>query len=461
MKNNGKLLEVYKEKNADPAWKNTFFSLGRNMKGRAFKYQNTNFRHQKSYIHHFTQFEEIEDKDRADWPTQDGHGQEIDKQRVVKMLESKLFKRGLGSHVSYNKTEKGFSYRKYIDRKFADNESWIINYLYLLDGNYGNEKNHVVQTTKEILKLTHLIDINEDKRSHLFKDVLLAKKTKDIIQKDLFYLMSFYGDPEFIEIYFHSVDQEKETLHEYIIKNIEEDNKLCCISHKYRQGGNYSFPMAIDEIKVFYITSLLLEIKSTNVQYVFNKLLAEYGRFFDFNRDVVFDYLEEEMEVFESILSEALNIEEEIVESDKHEELIEKSPLDYIDTTTKQGRARVNQIFSMKKKKARELENYKCSLEMKRNCQNHYFTSKATKNNYVEIHHLIPKEYSNRFSNSIEVFPNYVTLCPSCHQLVHKAEDRERKDHLTELLNQRKERLAALNLNIEIEELIEFYGIES
>lgn len=457
-----KLLDIYKEKNSDHVWKLKFFSLADGKSGRVFKYINTNFRTQHSFINQFNEFEKVENVVRESWETYQNYSPEKDKHRVIKLLEAQLFKKQLIEQSSrYVKTKKGILYKKYIDKRYGKNESWIINYLYLLNGNYRNEKNHIFETTKELVKNLTMLDIEINDILLLCKETLKAKKLEDLVRKDLFYVMSFHGDIEFLEVYFKSNNTEKQTLHKYILKNIAENNKLCCISHKYASGGNYSLSMAIDEIKVFYLTFILSRITNNGLEYIYSNLLKTYNKIFSFNEGIVADYLQQESEIFDLILEDVLEIETEeyAVEFDIGREEEEEKIPPYIDVTTKQGRNDANKIFARKKHLARELSEYKCSLESHRNCNEHYFTSKSTNKNYVEVHHLIPKEYSNRFPNSIEVFANYVTLCPNCHELVHKAVDRERKDHLRNLLKNRKDKLSKFNLNIEIEELLKFYGI--
>lgn len=453
------LLEIYKDKNKDSDWAEKFFSLAKNKKGNVFKYINTNFRTQSAFTHQFKEFEGVEGVERNEWRMQDAHKQEVDKQRVVKLLEAKLFQEFKNGGLRYKKTEKGISYKKHINYEFLENEKWIVNYLYLINGNYVNEKNHIIERTKEVLRLFQLLNL-EDKVSTLFKNVLNAGDIKKLMREDLFYIMSFYDDVEFLEMYFKSNAEEKQELHEYIIKNFGEQNDLCCISRKYKPGGNYNYTMAIDEMRVFYTTHLLLKIKMESLQGVLVSLLSMYGENFELDQKKVLTYIKEEDEIFEPILLDVFEIEEDPVEVETDEDVEDRKSLIYIDTTTKMGRMKANQIFSMKKKKAREATKHKCSLEKYRGCEKHYFTSKMTNKNYIEVHHLIPREYSNRFNNSIEVMPNYVVLCPSCHQLIHKAVDRERKDHLTKLLNERKEKLSHLNLVLDINELLEFYGVD-
>ena len=94
-----------------------------------------------------------------------------------------------------------------------------------------------------------------------------------------------------------------------------------------------------------------------------------------------------------------------------------------------------------------------------------YFTSKDSSKNYLEIHHLIPREFSNEYDKSIEVLGNYIALCPHCHRLLHFAVDRERSSALTYLFNKHKDELRKLELlykddEKELKKLKEFYHID-
>lgn len=126
-----------------------------------------------------------------------------------------------------------------------------------------------------------------------------------------------------------------------------------------------------------------------------------------------------------------------------------------IDDTYEYGRRKSQTIFIKRKDVVRKEAFYKCTLEKIKNCS--YFKSKKTNNNYVEVHHLIPRSYSQKFSNSIEVFSNYIVLCPNCHRLIHQAVKIERERVIKILFNKRKGRLKNSGLEIKENELLEMY----
>ena len=86
---------------------------------------------------------------------------------------------------------------------------------------------------------------------------------------------------------------------------------------------------------------------------------------------------------------------------------------------------------------------------------NKLFTRKKDGRNYIEGHHLIPLKYQDEFEYSLDVEANIVSLCPSCHRLLHYGNDYEEK--ICELFEIRKERLKKCNIYISKERLIEMY----
>ena len=154
-----------------------------------------------------------------------------------------------------------------------------------------------------------------------------------------------------------------------------------------------------------------------------------------FSPYAVYDYLENQ---------------EEIIDSDPDESKVD-------DTTTKNQKQlrRTSQIL---KRMAKERTNNRCELETLNSCR--YFTSIENGKNYLEIHHLVPFEFSNDFNSSLEIIENYVALCPHCHRLLHFGVDRERKSVITYLYNQRCEGLKNKGIDISLKELLAYYDFD-
>lgn len=74
---------------------------------------------------------------------------------------------------------------------------------------------------------------------------------------------------------------------------------------------------------------------------------------------------------------------------------------------------------------------------------------------YTEGHHLIPLKFQNRFNVNLDVEANVVSLCSSCHNLLHYGKDYE--EVLKILYEMRKERLSKCGIDISFSDLKSFY----
>lgn len=96
---------------------------------------------------------------------------------------------------------------------------------------------------------------------------------------------------------------------------------------------------------------------------------------------------------------------------------------------------------------------YKCEID-----SDHIsFTSKSTKNNYVEAHHLIPLNHQDKFEYSLDVLGNLVSLCPNCHKKIHLSIKEEQIKLIKQLYEDRKSILKEYGIDITLEELIKLY----
>lgn len=466
------ILNIYKEKNNNQAWFEDHFSLAYGTHSSIFEYTNTNFRKQDSFLSHFSSFLEIENSPRVDWPRQANHGQEIHKHMVMNMIQSKLFKKDVND--LYSKTAKGVLYADFINSNISGQEKWIINYLFLLNGYYLNRKNYIIHRVRDDI-LPSLVATDGITLSFLIKEAkaLLSSEQRDIydsLRNDFFYIHSFYNDQDFLIAYLRSTKEEKEELANYIEQNLKNSQFNCCISKKYKSGGNFNRAMLLDETKVFLVTLLFTQTKNANLDNIYKKFTEIYlDNIGTLSKKTVLGYLYKNKDIFDSIFEDILELEEvqvgvfdddvtEIVELSKID--TDDTPEDYIDETSDVGRQKIKAVFAIKKKQARLLSNFTCALENMNNCKPVYFTAKVNNRTYLELHHFIPQEFRNDFSYSIEVLANYVTLCPRCHRQIHLAVDRERRHLVTFLYNERILRLNQVGLNINIEDIYKYYKIE-
>jgi 5-methylcytosine-specific restriction protein A len=104
-------------------------------------------------------------------------------------------------------------------------------------------------------------------------------------------------------------------------------------------------------------------------------------------------------------------------------------------------------------KKALEKANFLCEVDN----AHETFISKATNQQYVEAHHLIPLQFQEEFLYSLDVPSNIVSLCPNCHRKLHFASIEQKKEILEKLLENRHNRLKEFAIDISKDKLFEIY----
>lgn len=456
------LLSYYKEKYTDKKWRKKYTSAAQKVV--MYKFKGTNGRYLTSYDNKFKKFCEVEGKPRSEWPTY-SNGQLKHKQYPVSMIEARLFYR---KDDIYYKTAKGEVYKNYLDLKIGKEEKWLINYILLLDSTIANRENYILNRSLEVQEMLFKYvnkEIVNNACIEFFKARNNINELADLAKYDYLYLNCFYLDEEFLKLFNKATILEREELKSYVYNNLKKGVAGCAISKKFI-STNYSVPEIIDDVKIYYFSLLLNSIRYSNFDNTINEILDLYKKDYDYDLNSVKDFICDNKEIFEPVLINIFYVEEieEIEDSELNiinEEILDSNidvPEPRIDDTTIEGKQKLKRIFACRKKIAREKANYKCELEDYKDCR--YFTSKTTNYNYVEVHHLIPREFRNNFENSIDVLANYITLCPHCHKMIHLAKDRERIDVVRYIYNQRKDRLCSCGIDIEFKELLEYYNIQ-
>lgn len=96
--------------------------------------------------------------------------------------------------------------------------------------------------------------------------------------------------------------------------------------------------------------------------------------------------------------------------------------------------------------------NYCCEYDTSHKC----FMKKDKITPYTEAHHLIPMEFQDDFSYSLDVEENIVSLCGNCHNEIHYGEHADIL--ITKLYNERKGLLDKKKIGITLEKLLSYYG---
>lgn len=100
-------------------------------------------------------------------------------------------------------------------------------------------------------------------------------------------------------------------------------------------------------------------------------------------------------------------------------------------------------------KAALERAGYQCEVD-----KTHLtFISKSSGQQFMEAHHLIPMEYQNDFTYSIDVPENIVSLCPNCHRKVHLSVTAEKMPLIEKLFYERTELLRNRGIEIDLNKI--------
>lgn len=98
--------------------------------------------------------------------------------------------------------------------------------------------------------------------------------------------------------------------------------------------------------------------------------------------------------------------------------------------------------------------NFSCEID-----ESHWtFISKAKKQKYVEAHHLIPIFYQNKFKFSLDVVVNIISLCATCHRMLHFGVAEQKRTLLKSLFNKRKDSLRSRSISIKDDEFLALYA---
>ena len=467
------ILEYYKEKHTkDVDWKEKFSGTGKSGYCKIFQFLGQNFRNLLAFEGAFRNFLEYDNVPRIQWEKKENTGQEKAKHWTVNMQSSKFF---INKNGLYAISAKGRAFKDLISRDYDDDEKWFVLYLLLLNSYFVLLPNYIIKKTYNIIEsiseFGYSVDFIKNKLKEYINEynkLTSADRRVFTFRQDLFWILSFYKDPNFIELFKISTEEEKRCLYDYVVGNLQDKTYLDVISYKYQNSGSYQINTFLEECKILYFTMIVDCAKIQNLDEYVNLLYDEYCVMYPLRERKVIDFVVEYSNIFNVIYKEIKGgIEEDIIgDFDYSYGNPEEDPVEdveKIDDTDSNNEEKLRKVSTILKRVAKERSQYRCELEDLNMCK--YFTSKDSSKNYLEIHHLIPREFSNEYDKSIEVLGNYIALCPHCHRLLHFAVDRERNSALTYLFNKHKDELRKLELlykddEKELKKLKEFYHID-
>ena len=486
-----RLKDVYVEMCSDQEFLTQYSETGVGRYGKIFSFQNTNYRLLLSFITNYYTFKNgANGVDRSLWELNQHHGQENLKQHTVNMIKTRFFSKNVRTYYTTRKGE----VLDHLASGFTPEEKWILLYLLLIDSYFENVPGYILKRTADIYDDFFVYLNSKDKISNMIFDFIQKSKNssiEDLFKHDYLYFDSFYlpfKKYDFLSYYIASSNEEREELYNYIITNYNEIKELIkktksaiqeeatmakniilnynfdVISNKYRPSGVYNKNMVTDNAKILYISHYINETIFIDFQDFIHKVIKEYEKIEDIDCGKVYQFIfKSHKDIYELSYINLFNPEyDDNVPISKGLSAEEESKIleDVQKTTVIEDIEQRRKSSSVLKKKALERVGYKCELENFCKCASHYFTNKKNGKNYVEVHHLIPREFSNDFENSIEQIENYVALCPRCHKFIHFAVDRERKMALNYLYSNHIGGLELKGIGVTEDQFKQYYGIE-
>lgn len=244
------ILEYYQSKQKDFVWYNKFQSTAKDQCGKLFTCLNVNFRRLTSF---FTQLDEFKSKAglrREDWNSYQENGQEKDKHRIVNLKNA-----GLIEYRSdrYYITEKGHEVlRIYEDAILSDEEKWILLLMLIMD--YKTEERSL-DLIKSVIGLINDLSKQGMERTAFLKMLRQSMNitTKErLFTSDVFWIITFAKDAEFIKLYLNASTDEKQKLYDWILMCSKNKKSTDCIAHKFVSGGAYSASTFHEDINIVF-----------------------------------------------------------------------------------------------------------------------------------------------------------------------------------------------------------------
>jgi hypothetical protein len=481
------LIDIYNHMSADRELFARYTSIGKNGYGRMFLLLNTNYRailarYRKSkgnrygyggFAQGFSVLESVEGQDRNAWQKTNAAGQEVEKQHTVHMRKAVFFQ--VRDNAFYI-TKRGEVFKRaLIDESLSDDEKRLLCFLLILPASFDEIPSYLFKRTAEVFALLQTQGIAEDEVLRSIEDIIIWSNSsndrsgkEDIFRYDYTYYDSFFVEKaDFLSLYSQSSERERNEFKAYIFEEAKKLKKYPSpnrniLSKKYKNSGVYTKTTLIENAWLLYVTKHILDIESiTRFEAFIDVVLSAYGKLFSINENSLKHFIYDKSgnrSVFQIVFCELFNVKIPLKDIAKDLTGEEIEQYGVIDPTDENGYNQREIVTSALKKLAKQHSGFKCECEREEDCR--YFTAKESGQNYLEIHHFIPREFANDFDESIDVLSNYIALCPNCHKKIHFATDNERKHLIRSLFNDRKDRLAANHLTVDLPKLFEYYKME-
>jgi len=472
-----KLILIYNKMCKDLETFNKYIKIGKGNFGNKFSFIGTNSRGilpkkgetYGGFYNAFSIINQVELIPRNNWNNSNKSGQEKEKQHTVKMKETSFF---MIRDNKYIKTHRGTVFEKMVEsKKLSDNDKKFLCYLLILSGNFSSKRKYILEKCEEVFHSYQKLGIDYDEIFTSIKK-LIKNYNENILKRnnmayfDYLYYDSFsfdFKNHEFLKHYNLASNKEKEEFKNYINESFRQNKTQEILSKKYENGGNYTILSLIDNAWILLVTkSLILQMDLiASFDAFINVLINIYSSLFEINvenvKNFIYDTTSLNKSVFQVIYFDIFNIK---ILNIKDDDLLSLSDIertvDQIDSTIESESTKKERVIVSLKKIARKESNYMCECHELENCK--YFKSKETGENFLKIHHLIPREFGNYFDSSIEKLSNYVPLCPNCHRKIHFSIDNDRRKMIEYLFNKRKNMLKNDKIFLKGNEIFDYYN---
>lgn len=294
------ILQYYIDKHQDEIWVQNFQSTAQDKNGKLFNCLNVNFRSLKAYYSQLKVFADKSGLKRSEWNDFQENGQEKDKHRISSLKNAKFI---IQVDDSFFITEKGKTVISINSNdELNDQEKWILMFMLLIDFQLDGELDIVMSVLDLSSKLRNF-NVDAISLMKMLKDAFFTKKKEELFNLDIFWLISFYKDEKFINLFQTSSKEEKCELIDWVLSQFRNANTIDCIARKYNSTA-YSASMFNEDIKIILSTLILITLQDENyINYInlLSKLHIDSVRV-----EIITNIINENTEVFNETYSNSI-----------------------------------------------------------------------------------------------------------------------------------------------------------
>lgn len=288
------ILDYYRQKQSNPSWVAEYQSTAQDKHGKMFNCINVNFRSLKTYYMQLDAFKSKDGMKRSEWNDFQTTGQEKDKQRIQPLKNAKLL---TTSGERFYITDKGKLVIKINeDGSFSEREKWLIIYMLLLDFEFDGRDIDILRSVVDLTHNLEKIGIKTTDLLPMLRDTINVTDKFSFFHKDIFWLISFANDFDFINRYNKSTPSEKEELFKWIDMCSKNKDTTDCIAHKFISGGAYTGSMFNEDVNIILCSLVLLTLQDKNY---FNFLNIMSRIYHTVNFDKISKVIEDNKIIFE------------------------------------------------------------------------------------------------------------------------------------------------------------------